>query len=104
MDAAFSPSNENTLLDVIEDNGLEKTDQILINESLKKELNRVLKTIKKRDSDIIKMHFGIDHKTMSLQEIADELGMTRERIRQIRDVSLKSLRTGNKNNLLKTFL
>jgi len=76
----------------------------LINESLSKEINRALSTLSDRERDIIKMFFGIGSQEMTLEEIGDKFGLTRERVRQIKEKAIRRLKTSNKNDLLKSYL
>ena len=77
---------------------------MLMNESLSKEINRALSTLSERERDIIKMFFGIGRHEMTLEEIGDEFGLTRERVRQIKEKAIRRLKQSNKNNLLKSYL
>jgi len=79
-------------------------DRYLINESLSKEINRALSTLSDRERDIIKMFFGIGSQEMTLEEIGDKFGLTRERVRQIKEKAIRRLKTSNKNDLLKSYL
>ncbi|MBL0098469.1 MAG: RNA polymerase sigma factor RpoD/SigA [Bacteroidetes bacterium] len=94
MDAPFDNNDENnTLLDVLVNDGIPSTDAFLLDESLSEDINRSLSTLSKREAEVIKMFFGIGIKlSMSLDEIGIELGLTRERVRQIKETGLRRLK------------
>ena len=78
---------------------------IIFFQSLSEDINRSLSTLSKREAEVIKMFFGIGIKlSMSLEEIGIELGLTRERVRQIKETGLRRLKHNSRNKLLKTYL
>ena len=81
-----------------------KGDRKLINESLQKEIDRALSTLTERESDIIKMFFGIGCQEMTLEEIGDKFQLTRERVRQIKEKAIRRLRQDSRSKLLKSYL
>ena len=106
MDAPFVDGEDNSLLDVLEnfntpdtDTGLEYVD------SLRKEIERSLNTLTERQCDVIKLYFGIgvEH-PMSLEDIGSRFGLTRERVRQIKDKAINKLRSASRSKLLKNYL
>ncbi len=106
MDAPFVEGEDNSLLDVLENIGTPNTDQGLeYNESLRREIERSLSTLTDRQCDVIKLYFGIgvEH-PMSLEDIGDKFGLTRERVRQIKDKAINKLRSANRSKLLKNYL
>ncbi|MDR2682333.1 MAG: RNA polymerase sigma factor RpoD/SigA [Dysgonamonadaceae bacterium] len=104
VDAPFVEGEDNSLLDVLVNEDAPIADRTLMNESLSKEINRALSTLSERERDIIKMFFGIERHEMTLEEIGDEFGLTRERVRQIKEKAIRRLKQSNKNNLLKSYL
>jgi len=92
------------LLDVLVNNDSPKADKILINESLNKEIDRALATLTERERDIIKFFFGIGIQEMTLEEIGERFGLTRERVRQIKEKAIRRLRHTSRSKLLKTYL
>jgi RNA polymerase primary sigma factor len=104
VDAPFVEGEDNSLLDVLINEDAPNADRTLMNESLSKEINRALSTLNERERDIIKMFFGIDRHEMTLEEIGDEFGLTRERVRQIKEKAIRRLKQSNKNTLLKSYL
>jgi RNA polymerase primary sigma factor len=106
MDAPFDNNEENnTLLDVLSNNDMPNTDSSLLDESLTEDINRSLSTLSKRESEVIKMFFGIGTRhNMSLDEIGMQLSLTRERVRQIKVTALRRLKHNSRNKLLKAYL
>jgi RNA polymerase primary sigma factor len=104
VDAPFVTGEENSLLDVLENTDLPHTDSILISESLSKEIERALATLTERERDIIRYFFGISCQEMTLEEIGDKFGLTRERVRQIKEKAIRRLRHSTKSKLLKAYL
>ncbi|MFW9597728.1 MAG: RNA polymerase sigma factor RpoD/SigA [Paludibacter sp.] len=105
VDAPFVEGEDNSLLDVMINDDSPNADRVLINESLSKEIERVLtNTLSDREKDIVKKFFGIGVTEMTLEEIGDEFGLTRERVRQIKEKAIRKLRPNSKSKLLKGFL
>jgi RNA polymerase primary sigma factor len=106
MDAPFIEGEDNSLLDVLENNTMPGTDTHLeYADSLRREIERSLGTLTDRQCDVIKLYFGIgvEH-PMSLEDIGDKFGLTRERVRQIKDKAINKLRATSRSKLLKTYL
>lgn len=106
MDAPFVDGEDNSLLDVLENDGTPGTDTKLeYAESLRREIERSLNTLTERQCDVIKLYFGIgiEH-PMSLEDIGDRFGLTRERVRQIKDKAINKLRSASRSKLLKHYL
>ena len=106
MDAPFSSAEDGSLLDVLKDENIEETDRAVdYMDSLAYEARRSLDTLKPKDRNILKMFFGIGRENaMSLEQISDELGLTRERVRQLKEKSLRELRAVGKADRLAEFL
>ncbi|MEZ4984215.1 MAG: RNA polymerase sigma factor RpoD/SigA [Saprospiraceae bacterium] len=106
MDAPFVEGEDNSLLDVLENTATPDTDAALeYRESLRREIERSLSTLTERQCDVIMLYFGIgvEH-PMSLEDIGDKFGLTRERVRQIKDKAINKLRSANRSKLLKHYL
>jgi len=106
MDAPFVDGEDNSLLDVLENNTTPATDSSLeFKESLRREIERALGTLTDRQEDVIKLYFGlgIEHPE-SLEDIGDKFGLTRERVRQIKDKAINKLRSTTRSKLLKQYL
>jgi RNA polymerase primary sigma factor len=105
MDAPFAQGEENSLLDVLENESEETPDSGLMMDSLKKEVQRALATLTQREADVISFYFGLngDH-AMTLEEIGEKFNLTRERVRQIKEKATRRLRHSSRSNTLKPFL
>jgi RNA polymerase primary sigma factor len=105
MDAPFKDGEDGTLLDVLSNGNSPKADINLMNESLQREIDRSLSTLTERERDVIKLFFGIaiPH-PLSLEEIGEKFGLTRERVRQIKEKGIRRLRHTSKSKLLKSYL
>ncbi|MGM0377879.1 MAG: sigma-70 family RNA polymerase sigma factor [Bacteroidota bacterium] len=104
VDAPFVEGEDNSLLDVLVNNDSPNADKTLINESLAREIERALATLTERESDIIKLFFGIGCQEMTLEEIGERFGLTRERVRQIKEKAIRRLRHTSRSKLLKSYL
>jgi RNA polymerase primary sigma factor len=104
VDAPFVDGEDNSLLDVLVNNDSPNADNTLINESLAREVERALATLTERERDIIKLFFGIACQDMTLEEIGERFGLTRERVRQIKEKAIRRLRHTSRSKLLKTYL
>ena len=104
VDAPFVEGEDNSLLDVMTNPDSPTADNILMRESLSKEISRALECLSERERAIIELSFGIDGSELTLEEIGDKFGLTRERVRQIREKSIRKLRAANKNSLLRGYL
>jgi RNA polymerase primary sigma factor len=106
MDAPFANGEENTLLDVLNNPNSESADlAIEHDESLRDEINRSLSTLTDRQKDVLKFFFGIGvDNPMSLEDIGEQFGLTRERVRQIKDKAITKLRSTSRSKLLKNYL
>jgi RNA polymerase primary sigma factor len=79
-------------------------DNLLVSESLSREIDRALSTLTDREKEIIQMFFGIGMQEMALEEIGDRFGLTRERVRQIKEKAIRRLRHSSRSKLLKSYL
>ncbi|MBK3516408.1 sigma-70 family RNA polymerase sigma factor [Carboxylicivirga marina] len=104
VDAPFVEGEDNSLLDVLVNSDSPNADKSLINESLAREIERALATLTERESDIIKLFFGIGCQEMTLEEIGERFGLTRERVRQIKEKAIRRLRHTSRSKLLKSYL
>ncbi|WP_028896177.1 RNA polymerase sigma factor RpoD/SigA [Prevotella sp. HUN102] len=104
MDAPFSGNEENNLLDVIPNLDSQSADKHLVDESLYKEIESAVKVLSPREKEIIFAFFGINQPEMSLEEIGEMTGLTRERVRQIKEKAIKHLRHHSKSKMLRTYL
>lgn len=87
------------IIDIIEDNSFEKPDEVMEkpNDMLKNELEKTLSILSQRERQIIELYFGLNGTPLTLEEIGDDYGLTKERIRQIKEKALRKLRNKSKN-------
>ena len=104
VDAPFQEGEDNSLLDVMTNPDMPSTDNRMMDESLTLEIDRVLSSLKDREEAVIRMSFGIGEREMTLDEIGDKLGLTRERVRQIKEKAIKQLRDSGMSRQLKAYL
>jgi RNA polymerase primary sigma factor len=105
MDAPFVQGEENSLLDVLENDTDPTPDQGLINDSLRKEVQRALSTLTTREADVISLYFGLNGEhSMTLEEIGEKFSLTRERVRQIKEKAIRRLRHTSRSKTLKPYL
>lgn len=104
VDAPFVDGEENSLLDVLINDDSPMADRTLVMESLREEINRALQRLNERERNIIEAFFGINQPEMTLEEIGDKYGLTRERVRQIKEKAIRRLRHSTKNKFLKSYL
>jgi RNA polymerase primary sigma factor len=106
LDAPFGDDEEGSLLDVMHNPDAEPADKLLSNtDSLRTELERLLATLSDREQEVLKRFFGVGFEySLSLEDIAEDLGLTRERVRQIKEGALKKLRNNSGVNLLQPYL
>jgi len=104
VDAPFSDSDESSLLDVLINDESPTADRQLVVESLKSEIQEALRLLNERERNIVEAFFGINQKEMTLEEIGVKYGLTRERVRQIKEKAIRRLRECTKNKTLNSYL
>ncbi len=104
MDAPFSEGEDGSLLDVMPNSDAPMADNDLVKESLCKEIERALDLLNDRERKVLTAFFGIGMPEMTLEEIGEKYGLTRERVRQIKEKAIRRLRHSTKNKLLKSYL
>ena len=105
MDAPISSEEDNNMYDVLQSNDAPSPDKNLINESLAYEIERALSTLSPREAKVLKLYFGINMKhPFTLEEIGEELTLTRERVRQIKEKAIKRIQYTTRCMILKTYL
>jgi RNA polymerase primary sigma factor len=105
VDAPFASGEDNSLLDVLESDAVETPDSGLIVDSLRKEVQRALATLTQREADVIAFYFGLNgEQAMTLEEIGEKFGLTRERVRQIKEKATRRLRQSSRSKTLRSYL
>ena len=105
MDAPLKEGETSSLYDVVKSGESPNPDQELMKESLNVEINRALDTLSQKESDVIRLNFGLSNEPpMTLDEIGITFDLTRERVRQIREKGIRRLRQDSKSKILKTYL
>lgn len=104
FDAPIGDSEDSSLLEIIPNEDSPSADKKLELESLRIEIERALLTLTQRERDIIRCFYGINCEQIPLEEIGDKYGLTRERVRQIREKAIKRLRYTSRSKILKMFL
>ncbi|HUW93172.1 MAG TPA: RNA polymerase sigma factor RpoD/SigA [Bacteroidales bacterium] len=105
MDAPISSEEDNNMYDVMQNDEAPSPDRNLINESLAYEIERALSTLSPREAKVLKLYFGIGMKhPYTLEEIGEELSLTRERVRQIKEKAIKRIQFTTRCRILKSYL
>lgn len=104
VDAPFAEGDDNSLLDIMINENSPMADRQLVKESLQAEIKTALKVLNERERNVVEAFFGIDRPEMTLEEIGEKYGLTRERVRQIKEKAIRRLRNSTKNKMLKTYL
>ncbi|MBA7536239.1 RNA polymerase sigma factor SigA [subsurface metagenome] len=105
LDAPLAQDEEGNMYDVLLSEDASSPDKELLTDSLRKEIERTLNTLTRREADIIRLYFGLNGKhTHTLEEIGEKFNITRERVRQIKDKAIKKLKHTTRSRILKTYL
>ncbi len=104
VDAPFVQGEDNRLLDVLPNEQQPPPDSELIRESLRVEVQQVLTTLSQRESEVIKLYFGLEGQTLTLEEIGEKFNLTRERVRQIKEKAIRRLRHASRSKALRSYL
>ncbi len=105
LDAPLNRDAENRLLDVLQSADLPAPDTFLMDESLRMEIEKILRDLTSREAEIIRLYFGLEEEnSLTLEEIGERFNITRERVRQIKEKAIKRLRHSSRSNMLKGYL
>jgi RNA polymerase primary sigma factor len=105
LDAPFSTSEDNSLIDVLEDEYQPSPDEQLLGESLRVEIEKALETLTPREAEVINLYFGLNQeKALTLEEIGARFNLTRERVRQIKEKAIRRLRHASRSKSLRAYL
>ena len=104
VDAPFAEGEDNSLLDIMPNSDSPMADKTLVAESLKAEIQNALSVLNERERNVVEASYGINCPELTLEEIGEKFGLTRERVRQIKEKAIRKLRMCTKNKILKTYL
>jgi RNA polymerase primary sigma factor len=105
MDAPFNQGEDNRLLDIIHNDRAPSPDHVLMEESLRKEVERSLQTLSRREAEVVRLYFGLNREhPLTLEEIGEKFHLTRERVRQIKEKAIRRLRHASRSKSLRTYL
>ena len=105
LDAPFSTSEDNSLIDVLEDELQPSPDEDLLSQSLKVEIEKALDSLSAREAEVINLYFGLNYeKALTLEEIGARFSLTRERVRQIKEKAIRRLRHASRSRSLRAYL
>ena len=105
LDAPFSTSEDNSLIDVLEDEYQPSPDEQLLGDSLRVEIEKALETLTAREAEVINLYFGLNQeKALTLEEIGARFNLTRERVRQIKEKAIRRLRHASRSKSLRAYL
>jgi len=105
IDAPFAHGEESRLLDLLPNESQPPPDAELIHESLCYEIHQALQALPEREAAVIRYYFGVDGcPQLTLEEIGERLGLTRERVRQIKEKAIRRLRHASRSKELRTYL
>jgi len=105
LDQPFSVSEDNSLIDILEDEYQPGPDEALLDQSLRIEIEKALDTLTARESEVINLYFGLNaEKALTLEEIGARFSLTRERVRQIKEKAIRRLRHASRSRSLRAYL
>ena len=104
VDAPFVDGEDNSLLDVMPNMDAPLADNELVEESLRSEIRNALSALNERERNVVEASYGINQPELTLEEIGSKFGLTRERVRQIKEKAIRKLRNSKANKFLKTYL
>ncbi|HVP35567.1 MAG TPA: sigma-70 family RNA polymerase sigma factor [Terriglobales bacterium] len=105
VDASISTSEDDILVDLLEDWLHSAPDEALLDEALRLEIERALRTLSGREAQVISLYFGLtQERPLTLREIGARFGLTHERVRQIKEKAIRRLRQASRNKTLRDYL
>jgi RNA polymerase primary sigma factor len=104
LDSPFQPGEDSKLIDMLQDTSQESPDENIMGISLQDEIEKTLKTLSKREEEVVKLYFGIGVDTAhTLEEIGKKFNLTRERVRQIKEKAIKRLKHSSRSKKLRVY-
>ncbi len=105
VNAPMIQGEDGSLLDVLEDENQVLPDSSLLLESLKEEIKRALSTLTVREAEVLSLYYGLDNNSpLTLEELGEKFGLTRERVRQIKEKATRRLKHASRSKALKSYL
>ena len=105
MDAPLVQDEDNNLYDVLKSDEVATPETALLYESLRKEIDRAMSTLSRKEADILRLYFGLNGShPMTLEEIGEKFQLTRERVRQIKEKAIRRLKQTSRSKILKSYL
>jgi len=105
LDQPFSIFEDNSLIDILEDEFQPGPDEALLDQSLRVEIDKALDTLTPREAEVINLYFGLNQeKALTLEEIGARFNLTRERVRQIKEKAIRRLRHASRSRSLRAYL
>jgi RNA polymerase primary sigma factor len=107
MDASLVEGEDSSfnMYDLLPNDSLPGPENELTKDSLRKDIERSLRTLTMREGEIVRLYFGLNGKyPLTLEEIGDQFELTRERVRQIKEKAIRRLKKTSRSNILKTYL
>lgn len=104
VDAPVSDSDATSMIDFMQSDAEPETDNTLLMESLREEIASALTALNERERNVIEAYYGINQPECTMEEIGNKYGLTRERVRQIREKAIRKLKQNTKNKMLKAYL
>lgn len=105
VDAPFNSEDENSLIDILENNQTPFPDANLMSDSLRSEIKVALSTLSEKESAVIMLYYGLNHENpLTLEEIGEKFNLTRERVRQIKEKAIRRLRHTTRSKNLRAYL
>lgn len=104
VDAPVSDGDGANMLDFMQSDSTPNTDDLLLKESLKEEIANALSVLNERERNVVEAFYGINQPERTMEEIGKKYGLTRERVRQIREKAIRRLKQNTNNKALKAYL
>jgi RNA polymerase primary sigma factor len=105
LDASFTPGEEGSLLDILEDPNQKSPDLMHMDRALKEEVLWALDTLSAREAEVVRLYFGINEdRPFTLEEIGTKFDLTRERVRQIKERAIRRLQHSSRSIRLRPYV